>query len=308
MSVRLVTYEHVPFGFEMVIENTEGKIWNLWYNVQLTDDPERWDSDVRSINKMQARLGELSLDHRLIRAQMAEFCRVHPLFPESIAILCREIGEKCLSKPLKVGCEGRDLLDSLGYHDSESLNRQQQEIAKDYVKSLSKWLEKRHPESSFDSKVFGFLGTSTNEKEDWVENLIQLIDSNKPLTSSAQHLIEEACNRKDKGFLGEARANYLGRPFNCFKCKEGAKCGCQFSIFIDAGLLCIGTLDEEKSMFDEFRRFVQEHILAHSVAVNSWLEESPPQDVTTLINPTYITKGNASEIANGIHSALWRKK
>ena len=145
------------------------------------------------------------------------------------------------------------------------------------------------------------------EKEDWVENLTQLIDSNKPLTSSVQHLIEEACNRKDKDFLGEARANYLGRPFNCFKCKEGAKCGCQFSMFIDAGLLCIGTLGEERSMLDEYARFVQEHILAYSVAMNSWLEESPPQDITTLIAPTYVTKDYASEIANGVHSALAEK-
>lgn len=82
MHVKLVAYEYVPLGFEMAIENTKGKIWNLWYNVQLSDDPERWDSEVKSINNLQAKLGDLSADHRLIRALIAEFCRVHPLFPE----------------------------------------------------------------------------------------------------------------------------------------------------------------------------------------------------------------------------------
>jgi len=307
MKAKLVAYEYTPLGFEIVIENTEGRIWNLWYNVQLTDDPESWDSEVKSINKMQEKLGELSLDHRLIRAQMAEFCRIHPLFPKSIAILCKEIGEERLSEPVKIGCEGRDLLNILGYHDSESLDRQQEETAKNYVKSLSKWLEKSKPESSTDSKVFGFLGISAVEKEDWVKNLIQVIDSNKALTSTTQRLIEDSCTRKDKDFLVKAKANYLGRPFNCFKCKEGAKCGCRFPMFIDSGLLCIGTVDKERSMLDEYARFVQEHILAYSTTINSWLQELPPRDVATLTNPSYITKNNASKIANNVHSALGEK-
>ena len=128
MNTRFIAYEYVPLGFEMVIDSTEGRIWNLWYNVQLTDDPERWDNEVRSINKLQGELGNLNLDHRLIRAQMAEFCRVHPLFPESINLLCKEIGDEEFSKPMKIGCEGRDLLDSLGHHNPERLKDQHQEI------------------------------------------------------------------------------------------------------------------------------------------------------------------------------------
>lgn len=307
MMSKLVAYEHIPFGFEMSIENTEGRIWNLWYNVQLTDDPESWDNEVRSINKMQKKLGKLSLDHRLIRAQMAEFCRVHPLFPESIAILCKEIGEERLSKPVKVGCEGRNLLDSLGYHDSESLNKQRKEIIKTHLMSLSKWLEKGRPESSTDSKVFGFLGGSSHEKEDWVKNLIRLMESNRPLVPSVLQLVEEACNRKDKDFMVKARTNYMGRPFNCFKCEEGAKCGCHFSMFIDSGLLCIGTLGEERSMLKEFGHFIQENILAYSVAINSWLEEASPNDIMTVTATSYINENKALDIASKVHVALGEK-
>ena len=79
MSPKLMAHEYVPSGFEIVINNKEicpessGGIWKLWWNVKLTDDPEAWDKD-KSINKMQDQLVKLSLDHRLIRTQMAEFC------------------------------------------------------------------------------------------------------------------------------------------------------------------------------------------------------------------------------------------
>jgi len=94
MGAKLVAYEYVPFGFEVVIDNKDlemGKIWNLWHNIKLSDDPESWDSEIHLVNKMQGRLGKLTADQRLIRAQMAEFCRLHPLFPRSIEILCKEI-------------------------------------------------------------------------------------------------------------------------------------------------------------------------------------------------------------------------
>jgi len=307
MSVKLVTYEYVPLGFEMAIEKTEGRIWNLWYNVQLTDDPEVWDSEVKSINRMQGKLGELSMDHRLIRAQMAEFCRIHPLFPQSIEILCKEIGDQRFSTPVKVGCEGRGLLDSLGYHDSESLAEQQKQVLKNYAKSLKEWLKQGYPESLIGSKVFGFLGKPTRDKVDWIENLIRIIDTDRPSLSSIQNVVEDACRRKNTDFLTKARVKYLGRPFNCFKCEEGAKCGCCFPMFIDAGLLCVGTLGEERSMVDEYRRFIEENILAYSVAVNSWLKGTPPKNIMTLITPSYITKDNALEIARGIHSVLGEK-
>lgn len=305
-SVKLVTYEYVPRGFEMVVDNTEGKIWNLWYNVQLTDDPEKWDSEIRAINKMQRALGRLNLDHRLIRAQMAEFCRVHPLFPESVSLLCKEIGDEQFSKPMKIGCEGRDLLDSLGYHDSASLKEQQHEILESYIGSLRKWLDVYPLESLHDSKVFGFLGAPTRAKRVWVENLISLIVTSNLGLSSIRPLVEGACKKKDKNFLVRAQKDYLGRPFNCFKCREGAKCGCILSMFIDSGLLCVGTLDEKRSMLDAFSRFIQEHIVSLSFAINSWLEGAPPRNIQTL-NPSYFTQEQALETAHRVHDSLGEK-
>ena len=304
MSVKLVASEYAPLGFEIVISDTEAKIWNLWYNVQLSDDPERWDSEVRSINGLQRELDDLSLNHRLIRAQMAEFCRVHPLFPDSVAILCKEIGEEHFSEPVKVGCEGRDLLDSLGNHNPKSLKEQQTTILEKYRKSLRRWLDEDLRASSTDSKVFGFLGTRTEEKKEWAENLVGLVGTRKFSLSAIQSLSEEACKNRGSDFLTRARQNYLGRPFNCFKCQECSKCGCCFAMFIDSGLLCIGTLGEKRSMIEEFKRFVQEYVLAYSLAVNSWLKGQPPKNIMQLITPSYVTEKQALEIGNETHSSL----
>ena len=305
-SVKLVTYEYVPHGFEMVIDNTAGKIWNLWYNVQLTDDPEKWDNEIKAINKMQRTLGRLKLDHRLIRAQMAEFCRVHPLFPESVSLLCKEIGDEQIAESMEIGCEGRDLLGSLGYHNSASLKEQQRELLESYIRFLRKWLDEYPPESLHDSKVFGFLGAPIRAKRVWIENLIAVIDTHNPGLSSIQPLVEEACKKKDKNFLARAQKNYFGRPFNCFKCRESDKCGCMLFMLIDSGLLCVGTLDEKRSMLEAFSRFIQEHIISLSFAINSWLEGTSPRNIPKL-NPSYFTQKQALETAHRVHHSLGEK-
>jgi hypothetical protein len=122
----------MPPGFEIVMGRGEvcpgskGGIWNLWWNVQLSDDPRKWDATIKAANDLQTGLALID-DHRLIRAQMVEFCLVSPLFPESIGILCEEIGEGKMVKPYRLGCEGRSLLESLGYkgnqrwHETEEL-------------------------------------------------------------------------------------------------------------------------------------------------------------------------------------------
>jgi hypothetical protein len=312
--VKLVAYEYVPLGFEMVIGNTDvemGKIWNLWHNVKLTDDPESWDSEINLINKMQGKLGKLTVDQRLIRAQMAEFCRVCPLFPKSIDILCNEIGEDRFSKPLKIGCEGRDLLDSLGYHDHRSLNEQLKEILKEHVKSIEKWLEKGQAETAIESKVFGFLGQPTDNKMASVEKLVHIVSSGELSVSSFRKLTEDVCKETQRDPVTVKCERYKGRPFNCFGClPEDAsitKCQCCYSMFLDACLLCAGTSDEERSMLDEFRRFIEENILAYSFAVNSWLNEAPPKHVTWPDNMSYVSRDRASEITETIHSSLGEK-
>lgn len=306
MSVKLMAYKYVPSGFEIVIGNKDvemGKIWNLWWNVKRTDDPESWDSEINLINKMQDKLGKLTVDQRLIRAQMAEFCRVCPLFPRSIDLLCEEIGHDRFSKPAKIGCEGRDLLDSLGYHDQASLKEQQKEILSEYARSLRKWLREEQPKTSTESKIFNFLGQPTDSKTAMVEKLLRIADSDEPSVSSLMRLTEDVCKEKHKDF------QILGRPLNCFEClpNQGGvpKCQCCYSMLLDSGLLCAGTEGEIRLMVDEFRRFTEENVLAYSAAINSWLrEESKP--VTPLKDARYI-KDNGLEIAEKVHAALGEK-
>jgi hypothetical protein len=311
MSAKLVAYEHVPIGFEIVIGNTDvemGKIWNLWHNVKLTDDPESWDSEIIQINKMQCKLGKLTVDQRLIRVQVAEFCRVCPVYPKSIDILCNEIGEDRFSKPLKMGCEGRDLLDFLGHHDQWSLSEQLKKILAAHVKSIEKWLEKGQAETTAESKVFGFLGQPTDNKVASVEKLVHIINSGEPSVSSFRKLTEDVCKETRRDSVTVECECYKGRPFNCFGCiPEDAsitKCQCCYSMFLDACLLCIGTSGEERSMLGEFRRFIEENILAYSVAINSWLNEAPPKQITWPDKTSYVSRDRASEIAESIHSSL----
>jgi len=311
MGAKLVAYEFLPLGFEIVIGNADvemGKIWNLWHNVKLTDDPESWDSEINLINKMQGRLGKLTVDQRLIRAQIAEFCRVCPLFPRCIDILCEEIGDDRFSNPMKIGCEGRDLLDSLGYHDQASLNEQHKEILTDYAKSLEKWLGQGQAETATESKIFSFLGQPNHSKVASVEKLVHIVNSGEPSVSSFRKLAEDVCKETKKESVNIACERYMGRPFNCFKClPENAsmpKCQCCYSMFLDACLLCAGTSGEKRSMLDEFRRFIEENILAYSVAVNSWLNEAPPKHVIWLKNMRYVSKDSALKIAENIHSSL----
>jgi len=308
MRAKLVAYEYVPSGFEIVIDNTDvemGKIWNLWHNVKLTDNPESWDSEIKSINKMQGRLGELSMDQRLMRAQMAEFCRLHPLFPQSIDILCKEIGEAHFFKPVKMGCEGRGLLDSLGYHDPRSLDEQREQILTKYVRSIEKWLQQGQPRSPTEFKIFGFLGQPTVGKIALMERIVHIVDPNEPSISSLRRLGEDAC-------MG-ARSDFktMDRPFNCFKCLPEEvsipKCQCCYSMFLDVYLLGVGTSDEKRPILDEYRCFIEENILVYSIAINSWLKQVSPKHVTWLKNARYVSKDSASEIVKNIRSSLGKR-
>ena len=306
MDAKLVAWEYVPPGFELVIANKEicpespGGIWNLWWNVKLTDDPEAWDSEIRLINKMQGKLGGLSLDHRLMRAQMAEFCRMHPPFPRSIDILCEEIGTGRFSIPVKMGCEGRRLLDSLGYHDDQSLREQRREVVREYVRSLERWLAQGRPESPTEYKVFGFVRQPTDGKRSFVEKLLRVLSSEDPSISPLKSLSESQFREtlSQREITGS-------RPFRCFSC-EGSRSNnlCCFFMVLDAGLLSAGTPDEERPVFDKFRRFIEENILAYSLAINSWLQSAPPRAVTSLLPTHYIANGYASELARRVHSSL----
>ncbi|MCW4038111.1 MAG: hypothetical protein NWF13_05185 [Candidatus Bathyarchaeota archaeon] len=304
-----MTYRYVPSGFEIVINKKEicpgssGGIWNLWWNVKLTDDPEAWGKEIQSINKLQDQLVDLSLGRRLIRAQMAEFCRLSPYFPQSIDLLCKAIGDRCFSKPVRMGCEGRRLLNALGHNDPQSLTDQLKEILTEYRGSLEKWLIHSQPETPTASKISGFLGQPTEAKEVFVKNLMSVIDLEEPSIDSLKKLVENRCIGAQRN-LEALRF----RPFNCINCEGSApptpKCQCCYSMLIDAGLLCAGTFNEKRSMRIEFQRFIEEHVLAYVLAINSWLKDERTTHVTSLITPRYITRDNVVVIAEGVPSLL----
>jgi len=243
MTGKLLSYEYVPLGFEMVIENKQAKAWNLWWNTNLTDDPERWDSEIRAVNEMQRKLEEATSDQRLIRAQIAEFCRENPLFPQSVEILCKEIGNERFTDPVCMGCEGRGLLNSLGYHDAGSMKKQTEETLRRYSQSIKKWLAQGRPESPNELKVFLFLGQPKDRKEEFARRLVSTIDSGELSISPLKKLSEEECKETYGSPVLEGR----GRPFVCFRCKasEAPDCQCCYSTILDAGLLCTGTFDKK---------------------------------------------------------------
>ena len=321
MSAKLVAYEYVPAGFEMVIGNPDvemGKVWNLWFNVKLTDDPEAWDDEIALLNEMQGRLGEVTLDQRLIRAQMAEFCRRAPPFPQSIDILCQEIGDGRFSKPVKIGCEGRALLQTLGYQDPQSLKEQRKQLFNKYARSLKKWLVQGRPENPTESKVFRFLGEATSAREAFAEKLISTIDAEEPSISSLKKLCIAEC-RKTSGFEADwiedgCRGRAAFFPVCCLGCQEGCPegasvpdCHCCDSMVLDSGLLCAGEFGEKMQMAGEFRCFIEENILVYAMTINSWLEGRSPKQVTWPKTAHYIAKNSALEIAERVHSYLGDK-
>jgi hypothetical protein len=309
MSARFISHQYVPSGFEILIDIPElemGKIWNLWWNVTLSDDPETWDSEVILINKMQDRLSALSEDQRLIRAQMAEFCRYHPLFPQSIDILCEEIGTGRFSQPAKMGCEGRGLLDSLGYHDPRSLNNQLQEIIKDYSLTLQKWLAKAHPENPIDSRLFGFLGQQTDGKVAFIKKLVSALNSRKPLLPVIRQLCAEECRNTH----GDSIFDVTARPFNCFNCDESAvetpRCQCSYTMLLNAALICSRIPADESSIY-ELHIFVWENTLVYATAINAWLKDSLALDFAWPETNRYVTGDNFLDITQRINSALGKK-
>ena len=308
MSAKFLAYKYVPPGFEMVIEKKEVKAWNLWWNVQLTDDPENWDDEIKAVNKMQDRLGELTDDQRLTRAQMAEFCRVSPFFPESVNILCEEVGTSRLDTPYKLGCEGRNLMEYLGYHDEESMEKQRIHSLDEYARAMRRWLSGEKAKSPIDAKVSGFLGKVTEPKEVFVEGILSHLKSGELSLSLIKDMCEVQCRKK--GASLDTRA----RPVHCFKCSGGRMnenglpdCFCSNGTLMDAGILCMRANDDWGSAMREYRRFVEEYILSYAFAIDSWLVGSTSEPVTSLTHCRYVTEEIAEEIPSMVHASLGDK-
>ena len=319
MSTKLFPYAYVPPGFEIVIDlsslaeqgikgeivpGSKGGIWNLWFNITLSDNPMTWDDEVQAINRMQGQLSEVTDDHRLIRAQMAEFCRDHPPFPLSIDVLCEEIGTGRFSKPVRLGCEGRTLLYTLGYDDPPSRGIQQKETLNAYANSLERWLAQSSPQNPSDSKVFGLLGQSNPRKQAFAEKLTSALQTEVPLISS----ITKVCHQECQQTRGQRFFEFPGRPAVCFNClqqhpPEDRLPACCCSQVMDAALICTGTHEEDRTPY-EYRFFREENILAYAAAINSWLQGLSPGELRWPDNTRHVTRENALLIGERVHSYL----
>jgi hypothetical protein len=196
MAVTPLSRQCVASGFEAVTADAEvcpgsaGRTWNLWWNVKLTDDPQSWDDEITLINTMRDGLDALTTEQCLIRAHMAEFCRLSSLSSRNMQILCEEIGVGTFSSPMRMGCEGRRLPNALEHNDTQSLREQSRTVLAKYTRALIRWLSRSTPETSWDSKVTGFLGQATRDKRSCARELTTAICSEKVAISALKELAE----------------------------------------------------------------------------------------------------------------------
>jgi hypothetical protein len=282
----------------------EVKAWGLWWNVKLTDDPAVWDGEIKVLNEMQWHLGALTDDQRLIRAHIAEFCRISLFFPDSIDLLCEEVGTGRFLMPLHVGCEGRGLLSSLGHVDAPVQSGWRSRILSEYREGLRCWLEEEKPAKPRGLKVFGFLGKCDEWKKALVERLITGIIPEGAAVTQLKEASERVCSES----RGVSVLAGKVRPFACFDCSDcletgtGPGCPCAYATLIDATLLCAG--DQRAESFSaEFTRFAEEHVLVYSAALNSWLTGGRP-DAGKLYDGLRYIAGGGMGVAGRVHAAL----
>ena len=306
MTAELLPDGYVSEGFEVVIGNPDphmARIWNLWFNVTLSDDPRKWDDEIRAVNGMQKRLGGLTDEHRLIRAHMAEFCRYHPSFPGSIECLCEEIGTLSIEPPA-LGCEGRGLLQCLGYHKDTDIADQVRAELQAIEAALCRWQNGETPQTAADRRAACFLGEATGPKEEFTSQLCSVLRSGHGSIQPLRELTQGQCEK----ILGEAENH--GRPFNCFGClapdEACPMCKCSYAMLVWAGMLCADTRPPDAPPEDVFLTFVQEHVLVYAAALNSWLSGSGDTG-SSLPTMKSVSEADVESIAGNVHESLGEK-
>ncbi|MFW9843652.1 MAG: hypothetical protein ACFFEV_03675 [Candidatus Thorarchaeota archaeon] len=297
---RLISYQHVPAGFEIVINENSlypgsgGGIWNLWWNVQLSDDPAVWDREIRALNTMQKEIGPLTSDQRHVRIHMAELCRNSDTFPTSLDILCAEIGAEKITTPWNFGCEGRNLRETLGIAANPDDRLEQRVfLFNSYQIAFSSWIHEKEPENLFEAKVLNYLGDINRNKVELVNALRKLVNPALPSTNSLRDLYIEETRR------------YFGEPLRqCLNCGEIADiinnqcypgCSCCERFYIDT-LLLVSKFIEPNEMYREMFRYHQECLLGYMFAINSWLIEEESTLVTDVMSPIFLNQQMAKQI------------
>ena len=305
---RLISYHHVPAGFEIVINENSlhpgsgGGIWNLWWNVQLSDDPTIWDREIRALNTMQKDIGLLTNDQRYVRIHIAEWCRNSDTFPTNLDILCAEIGAEKLTTPWNFGCEGRNLREALGIAATPD-DRVEQRVFlfNSYQIAFSSWMHEKEPDNLFEAKVMNYLGDMNREKVELVNALRKLVNPELPSTNSLRDLYIEETNR----YFGES----LNQCLNCCEVADTVKgqcysgCSCCERFYIDT-LLLVNKFIERNEMNKEMFRFHQECLLGYMFAINAWLIEEEPTLVTDVISPIFLNQQMAEQIPKQVKRLL----
>ncbi|MFP3896221.1 MAG: hypothetical protein ACLFV5_05210 [Anaerolineales bacterium] len=309
MTATFLPSKYVPAGFEMLIKNHEVKSWGLWWNIYLNDDPAQWDGEVCGLNDMQEQLGDLSENQRLVRAHMAEFCRRQPLFPESMAILCREVGQGALenafpSGPALLGCEGRGLLQSLGHHASQDLAEEWRDSLKSYRHALAAWHEGTPPVTPMQKRVSAFLGPQNPEIAARLQGVVGALED-ETITRIA---LRATCRQGCIGLRGPRLLEGAPHPFYCVDCDDWAtdvpSCGCAPARLLDAALLAAGPWDEREEMSGLFQHFIQEYVLAYALAINAWLEDKAWDGEVWPVEVRFVSRDEAATIAKDLCSWL----
>jgi len=83
-------------------------------------------------------------------------------------------------------------------------------------------------------------------------------------------------------------------------------------MLLNAAVICTGVFGEERPMGKEMELyeqwgFVEENILAHAAAVNSWLSGTSPESVKWPLDGGYVTSDSALQIAQGVYESLGKK-
>lgn len=303
-----MSYEYVPPGFEMVIHD-DVRAWNLWWNLKLSNDPQDWDNEVRLLNRLQKELRDLAPAQRLVRAHIASFCRYDPSFPESIDVLCQEIGQPASFRSVRVGCEGRGLLECLGHPDPERGEESRDRILSKYADALRKWdTQESDPQNVTEVKVFGLLGAATERKQAFVRQLLSAITSSKPSMLAIRQLAARQCRENGcQAVLGGKRPH----PFDCVlhcDCVDWSapvpRCRCCVSMVVDCALLSAGTSGDADDLLHDTYRFYEEYILAYALSINSWLSGTGGEEATWPERTRYLSGKQATGIARKIHVAL----
>ena len=303
LKARLLHGVNVPPGFEMVLAGSgthvkptprvEVECRNLWYNTNLSDDPTQWDDEIQRLNHLQITLPPLSDEQRLVRAQIAELCREHPLFPGSVDVLLMNIGEGDPVEPSRLGCEGRGLLKLLGVYDEHSVEEQTQRTVQSLSDALTLLQEGEEPDDPRTKRLASLHALVDDQSVvEWLASEVSE-GVTEPLG------FKERCRAK----MGADTEDYDGRPFTCTRCEGAAEC----CIMKQAEALLLSHSSDVDRGRRALHSFTMEYVLAYSDAVNSWLTGNPPFNPWNTMNGLYVDEDEAARIIDATHILLGEK-